>query len=211
MAAIGCDKPNGDLTLTDANTANARFIAPAVATSTPLVFRFTATDSRGSSTADTTVTVEPMRLDFAAVPKNLNDIVTVPAGYSVQVLYRMGDPINAATSAYANNGTDGGFAGRAGDQHDALYWYGLAAAGSTPLGRPAAARLGSRAERGRRGPARDRGDAASGSLTASDGRGSRWPPLTVERLQGSHPVGHSVAPHVRQLMQPVGHQVQQVS
>ncbi len=120
------------VTLSDANTNVARFTAPAVAASTPLVFRFTATDARGTSTADTTITVEPARLDFTAVPKNLNDIVSVPAGYSMQVLYRLGDPINAATPAYANNGTDTGFAGRAGDHHDALYWYGLAATGATP-------------------------------------------------------------------------------
>jgi secreted PhoX family phosphatase len=116
----------------DAGANTARFIAPAVAASTPLVFRFTATDARGTSTADTTVTVEPMRLDFTAVPKNLNDIVSVPAGYSVQVLYRLGDPINASTPAYANNGADTGFSGRAGDHNDALYWYGLAATGNTP-------------------------------------------------------------------------------
>jgi secreted PhoX family phosphatase len=107
------------------------FIAPAVAAPTPLVFRFTATaQGTGSRSAESTVTVDPARLDFAAVPKNLNDLVTVPAGYSVTVLYRLGDPIKADTSAYANNGSDGDFASRAGDHHDALYYYGLSAAGA---------------------------------------------------------------------------------
>jgi secreted PhoX family phosphatase len=118
--------------LTDATSTSAKFIAPAVASATPLVFRYTATDSRGAgASAETTITVQPARLSFTAVPKNLNDVVTLPPGYSMTVLYRLGDPINAATPAYANNGTDTGFAGRAGDHHDALYWYGLGATGAT--------------------------------------------------------------------------------
>jgi secreted PhoX family phosphatase len=107
------------------------FVAPAVATPTPLVFRFTATaQGTASRSAESTVTVDPARLDFAAVPKNLNDLVTVPAGYSVTVLYRLGDPIKAGTPAFANNGSDSDFASRAGDHHDALYYYGLSAAGT---------------------------------------------------------------------------------
>ena len=134
LSSVGWTQISGPaVTLTDAGTSQARFIAPAVASATPLVFRFSATDSAGrNSTADSTVTVEPHRLDFTAVPKNRNDVVTVPPGYTATVLYRMGDPINAATPAYANNGTDTGFVGRAGDHHDALYWYGLAATGATP-------------------------------------------------------------------------------
>lgn len=116
--------------LGNANTASANFVAPAVAASTPLSFRFTGTDATGRDIfSDTTVMVDPARLDFVAVPKSLADMVTVPAGYTATVLYRLGDPLNAATSAYANNGTDNNFSTRAGDHNDALYYYGLTATG----------------------------------------------------------------------------------
>jgi hypothetical protein len=117
--------------LSGANTATATFTAPAVAAATPLVFRFTGTTGVGdTATADTTITVSPATLAFTAVAKNLNDLVTVPAGYSVTVLYRLGDPINAATSAYANNGTDTNFSARAGDPHDGMSFFPLAATGA---------------------------------------------------------------------------------
>ncbi len=76
------------------------------------------------------MTVNPAVLGFAAVAKNLDDLVTVPAGYSVTVLTRLGDPIAAGVAAYTNDGTDTNFAQRVGDHGDALYWYGLAAAGA---------------------------------------------------------------------------------
>jgi secreted PhoX family phosphatase len=116
--------------LVNAGTDSASFLAPSVSAPTPLVFRFTGTTNAGREvSAQTTVTVDVARLDFAAVSKNLNDIVTVPAGYTATVLYRLGDPIKAGTPAYANNGTDTDFASRAGDHHDALYYYGLSAGG----------------------------------------------------------------------------------
>ncbi|CAN7326450.1 DUF839 domain-containing protein [Phenylobacterium sp. LjRoot219] len=119
------------VTLFNANTNTASFMAPSVSSSTPLGFRFTATDADGkTSSADTTVTVQPSSLGFTAVPKNQNDIVTVPDGYTVTVLYRLGDPIAAATSAYANNGTDTNFASRAGDHHDGMAFFGLGASGA---------------------------------------------------------------------------------
>ncbi|CAA9539183.1 MAG: Putative phosphatase [uncultured Sphingomonadaceae bacterium] len=112
--------------LSSTGPASATFVAPSVAAATPVVFRLTATDASGrQATGDATVTIEPARLDFAAVPKNLNDVVTVPAGYTATVLYRLGDPLNAGTGPYANNGTDTGFSSRAGDHGDALYYYGL--------------------------------------------------------------------------------------
>jgi uncharacterized protein len=113
--------------------ASVRFIAPAVATSTPLGFRFTAIDTGGkTATADTMVTVAPAELGFTAVAKNLNDRVTVPAGYTVTVLHALGDPIAAGVPAYANNGADTNFAQRIGDHHDGLYYFGLAATGAAP-------------------------------------------------------------------------------
>ncbi len=114
--------------LTNANSGSATFIAPSVATSTQLVFRFSAvTPTQGTVGEDTTVTVSPAVLGFAAIAKNLNDIVTVPAGYAVTVLYRLGDPIAANVPAYANDGTDTNFAQRGGDHHDGMSYFGLAA------------------------------------------------------------------------------------
>jgi secreted PhoX family phosphatase len=108
------------------------FIAPSVAAATTLVFRYTATDTNGLTiSTDTSVSITPATLGFAAVAKNKLDVVTVPEGYSVSVLYRLGDPIDAATPAYKNDGTDTNYATRAGDHGDALHWFGLAAAGST--------------------------------------------------------------------------------
>lgn len=118
------------VTLSAPQTLVTTFIAPAVSAATNLVFRLNAASGGRDSTVDTTVTVGPAVLDFTAVAKNLNDIVTVPTGYTVSVLYRCGDPITGATPAFLNNGTDTNFASRAGDHHDALYYYGLAASGS---------------------------------------------------------------------------------
>src|SRR5688572_23050463 len=62
--------------LAGAATSSATFIAPAVASSTPFEFRFTATGANGQTSAqNTTVTVTPAVLSFAPVAKNLNDIV----------------------------------------------------------------------------------------------------------------------------------------
>ncbi|MBB4155608.1 hypothetical protein GGQ80_003533 [Sphingomonas jinjuensis] len=118
--------------LTDAGDGKATFVAPGVATATTLGFRFAGTSSGGTtSTADTTVTVAPASLDFTAVPKSLADVVAVPAGYSVTVLYRLGDPISGSVAAYANDGSDTNFAGRAGDHHDGMSYFGLAASGTS--------------------------------------------------------------------------------
>jgi secreted PhoX family phosphatase len=118
------------VTLT-ASGNNASFIAPGVASSTPLTFAFEATGSNGSVGASSaTVTVNPAMLGFEAVAKNRLDLVTVPAGYTTTVMTRLGDPIAAGVSAYANNGTDANFAQRIGDHGDALYYFGLSATGA---------------------------------------------------------------------------------
>ncbi|MDB5707580.1 MAG: phosphatase [Sphingomonas bacterium] len=120
------------VSLVNATSTAATFIAPSVSASTPLVFRYTAVDSVGqATTAETMVTVNPATLGFTAVAKNRLDTVSVPAGYSVSILYRLGDPISSSTAAYKNDGSDTDFANRAGDHGDALYWFGLAASGST--------------------------------------------------------------------------------
>lgn len=73
----------------------------------------------------------PTALGFSAVPKSTADQVTVAAGYSFTVLYRLGDPIAANVAAYRNDGTDAAstYAFRAGDHHDAIQYYGLGADG----------------------------------------------------------------------------------
>jgi uncharacterized protein len=119
------------VTLSATDTATVTFLAPSVAAATPLEFTFTATDNKGATTsAKTTITVSPAVLGFTAVAKNRNDVVTVPEGYTVSVLYRLGDPLAAGVGAYANDGSDTNFAQRAGDHGDALYYFGLNSAGT---------------------------------------------------------------------------------
>jgi secreted PhoX family phosphatase len=119
------------VTLSSPNSLTTTFLAPSVATTTNLVFQFTGADSTGANTSTTTtVAVSPAALGFTAVAKNKNDVVTVPAGYTVQIGTRLGDPIASGVAAYGNTGTDTNFAQRVGDHGDALYWYGLNAAGA---------------------------------------------------------------------------------
>lgn len=119
------------VTLTNPTSTTPSFIAPAVASATPLRFEYRATDTAGQVTVESvTVTVDAAEMGFTSIAKNRNDVVTVPAGYSVSVLTRLGDPIAAGVAAYKNDGTDTDFANRIGDHGDALYWYGLSAAGA---------------------------------------------------------------------------------
>jgi uncharacterized protein len=71
-------------------------------------------------------------LGFTPVAKAIADVVTVPPGYTASVLYRLGDPINAATPDYRNDGTESGasFQNRAGDHHDGMHFFGLNSAGT---------------------------------------------------------------------------------
>ncbi|MGD9834259.1 MAG: PhoX family phosphatase, partial [Piscinibacter sp.] len=67
---------------------------------------------------------------FSSVAKSTADVVAVPAGYTATVLYALGDPLTAATSAFKNDGTDADFENRAGDHHDGMFFYGLSATGA---------------------------------------------------------------------------------
>lgn len=119
------------VTLTNPNTNTATFLAPSVSAPTTLTFQFAAADDKSqTSTSTVTITVNPAVLGFTAVAKNKLDVVTVPTGYSVQIGTRLGDPIAAGVAAFKNDGTDTDYAQRIGDQGDALYWYGLSAAGA---------------------------------------------------------------------------------
>ena len=118
------------VTLSSTTAANPTFMAPGVDTATPLTFSYRTTKAGLTLTDEVTVTVSPPQLGFTAVAKHRTDVVTIPEGYTATILYRTGDPILAGVAAYRNDGTDTNFAGRAGDHHDGLYYYGLNAAGT---------------------------------------------------------------------------------
>jgi len=69
----------------------------------------------------------PLKLNFNAVAKSLDDVVSVPAGYTASVLYRLGDPIASGVAAYKNDGTDDAatYDRRAGDHHDGMTFFGM--------------------------------------------------------------------------------------
>lgn len=69
------------------------------------------------------------QLGFKAVAKHTSDQVVVPPGYRAQIVYALGDPLNANTPAFRNDGTDSAFEHRAGDHHDGMEWFGLDAQG----------------------------------------------------------------------------------
>ena len=71
----------------------------------------------------------PGSLGFQPVAKSLADRVSVPEGYSAQVLYALGDPLDAQTPAFKNDGTDTALDRRAGDHHDGMEWFGLSSGG----------------------------------------------------------------------------------
>ena len=86
----------------------------------------------GCSSGDDADDAKSLELGFPAVSKSVADALTVPTGYTATVLYRLGDPIDAATPDYANNGTDTGasFAARAGDHHDGMHFFGMRGRGA---------------------------------------------------------------------------------
>ncbi|HSV69842.1 MAG TPA: PhoX family phosphatase [Methylibium sp.] len=74
--------------------------------------------------------LNPIRsLNFTPVAKSIADMVTVPAEYDYSVLIALGDPLDAATPNYKNDGTDTDFDHRSGDHHDGMEYFGLSASG----------------------------------------------------------------------------------
>ncbi|WP_445116588.1 PhoX family protein [Acinetobacter sp. WZC-1] len=69
----------------------------------------------------------PETLTFSPVAKNRDDIVTVPEGYQADILYALGDPMNAAYSDWDDNNIPSGpsFQFRSGDCHDGMSFFGL--------------------------------------------------------------------------------------
>lgn len=47
-----------------------------------------------------------LQLNYGATSKSLADALTVPAGYTATVLYRLGTPIAASPVAFKNDGAD---------------------------------------------------------------------------------------------------------
>ncbi|AXQ29376.1 PhoX family phosphatase [Solimonas sp. K1W22B-7] len=74
------------------------------------------------------------KLSFVPVAKSTADVLTVPDGYTANVLYSLGDAIKEGIPAWSDTGTETGssYADRAGDHHDGMYFFGLAATGATP-------------------------------------------------------------------------------
>ncbi len=68
-----------------------------------------------------------LKLNFDSVAKSRADVLTVPAGYTATVLFRLGDPIATGVSAYSNDGSDAAasYALRAGDHHDGMQYFGM--------------------------------------------------------------------------------------
>jgi secreted PhoX family phosphatase len=83
-------------------------------------------DDDNNSTPTTTVK-KPEKFTFNPVAKNLNDIVTVPAGYEANVLYALGDPLMQTIPDWDDNNVPSGvsFKARSGDCHDGMSYFGL--------------------------------------------------------------------------------------
>jgi secreted PhoX family phosphatase len=84
----------------------------------------------GTSVAEAVATPDrkrKLKLNFNAVPKSLEDVVSVPANYTARVLYRLGDPLQSSVPEYQNNGQESAesFLYRAGDQHDGMIYFGM--------------------------------------------------------------------------------------
>lgn len=119
------------VTLSATSGLTTSFIVPASVAATTIVIRFTATDNLNqSASADVNIGGAANALGFAAVTKNRDDRVTVPAGYTVTTLIATGDPVAGGVAAYSNAGTDADFAGRLGDHGAGFLYFGLVASGT---------------------------------------------------------------------------------
>ena len=74
---------------------------------------------------------EALKLGFAAVPMNQDDLVTVPQGYQVSILHALGDAMHWGDASWANNGSESAdsYNRRIGDGHDGMHYFGLSDAG----------------------------------------------------------------------------------
>lgn len=83
-------------------------------------------DANGFTPTPAPVTPKP-KLGFTPVARSLADSVVLPTGYSLSVLYALGDPLAAGVADWADNGSETGasYTQRSGDHHDAMAYYGL--------------------------------------------------------------------------------------
>ncbi|WP_336954550.1 MULTISPECIES: PhoX family phosphatase [unclassified Acinetobacter] len=84
-------------------------------------------DDDDNNSTPTTIVKKPEKFTFNPVAKNLNDIVTVPAGYEANVLYALGDPLMQTIPDWDDNNVPSGvsFTARSGDCHDGMSYFGL--------------------------------------------------------------------------------------
>ncbi|MGR2922841.1 PhoX family protein [Acinetobacter sp. 1125_18A] len=84
-------------------------------------------DDDDNNSTPTTIVKKPEKFTFNPVAKNLNDIVTVPAGYEANVLYALGDPLTQTIPDWDDNNVPSGvsFTARSGDCHDGMSYFGL--------------------------------------------------------------------------------------
>lgn len=80
-----------------------------------------------SATGETRAATSALKLNFAAVPKTLDDKVTLAQGYSYRIISSTGDPLAEGIPAYSNNGSERAesFNKRVGDHHDGMHFFGL--------------------------------------------------------------------------------------
>lgn len=81
-----------------------------------------------STPAPAPIPERKLSLNFSPVAKSLADVVSVPAGYTASVLFRLGDSMSASVADYRNDGTDEAtsYAMRCGDHNDGMHYFGLA-------------------------------------------------------------------------------------
>lgn len=119
----------------DARLSRRGLLRGSVGTAATALFGSVALAGCGGGDDDTPAPTTPdagalSKLGFTAVPKSLEDKVTLAAGYTATVVYALGDPLTATTAAYKNDGTDTDYGNRAGDHHDGMEWFSLGSDGS---------------------------------------------------------------------------------
>lgn len=115
----------------DARLSRRSVLRGGVGTAAAVVLGGMGVSACGGGDDDAPATNPPVdELSFTAVAKSTADAVSVPAGYTAAVIYALGDPLTAATPAYANDGSDTDFDHRAGDHHDGMEYFGLNTAGT---------------------------------------------------------------------------------
>lgn len=89
-------------------------------------------DSKNAANTATASSIPKPTLTFNPIAKSVADAVKLPAGYEFSVLFALGDPIKNSGAAWLGDGSETGasFAERAGDHHDAMCYFGLAANGT---------------------------------------------------------------------------------